>query len=134
PFRIQYKRVPEEPQLLTEQFLFTPMGTYTLYKNNKYSAEAVTKGVVFDPSWIPQRWVYADNCLLGITMHSYNGLHRGTAFAPVIGTPDSKMQSGVPYNVKVRIVSDVADWFDNYSNVVENIFDVNSYRKNYVIL
>ena len=131
PFRVQYKRVPEEPQLLSEQYLFTPMGTYTLYKNNKYSADAVTKGVVFDPSWIPHRWVYPDNCLLGITMHSYNGLHRGTAFAPVIGTKDSKMKSGAAYNVRVRIISDVADWFDNYSNVVENIFDVNSYRKNY---
>ncbi|MBQ2968021.1 MAG: hypothetical protein IJE10_07900 [Clostridia bacterium] len=132
PLRIQYKRVPEEPQLLTEQYLYTPMGTLTLYDNNAYSNVAVTKGVVFDPSWIPQRWVYDYNSILGITMHGLNGLHRGTAFAPVMGSKESKMDAGSTYNLRVRIVSDVADWFDSYSVIAEDLFDVDSYRKNYI--
>ena len=132
PFRIQFKRVPEAPELFNEQYLFTPMGTYTLYANNKYNALPVTKGVVFEPSWIPQRWVYKDNCVLGISMHSADGMYRGTAFAPVMGTEQSKMTAGTPFNMQVRIVSDVASWSDNYHNTVTNLFDVNDYRKNYV--
>ena len=132
PFRVQYKRVPKEPNLLHEQYLFTPMGTYTLYENNEYSSYPVTKGVVFDPSWIPLRWVYKNNGILGISMHQPDGLMRGTAFAPVLGTSESNMKAGSTYNMRVRIVSDVADWFENYSNTVTNLFDVNDYRKNYV--
>ena len=131
PLRIQYKRVPEDAKLLTEQFLYTPMGTLTLYENNEYSAEAVTKGIVFDPSWIPQRWVYDYNSILGITMHSPLGTHRGTAFAPVMGSKESSMEAGSTYNLRVRVVSDVAEWFENYANTAQNLFDVDSYRKNY---
>ncbi|MBQ2968489.1 MAG: glycoside hydrolase family 127 protein [Clostridia bacterium] len=131
PFRIQYKRVPEEPQLMTEMYLFTPMGTYTLYENNEYSAKPVTKGVVLDPSWIPKRWVYKDNNLFGISMKTVDLAHRGTVFAPVLGAEESVMPAGVPYNVRVRMVSDVASWSDNYHNTVTNLFDVNDYRKNY---
>ena len=130
PFRVQFKRVPQEPSLLNEQYLFTPMGTYTLHKNNKYCAEPVTKGVVFDPSWIPLRWVYKDNCILGISMHGAEG-YRGTAFAPVMGSKESVMKAGQNYNMRVRIVSDVGGWFDNYSDITANLFDVNDYRKNY---
>ena len=130
PFRVQFKRVPQEPSLLNEQYLFTPMGTYTLYKNNKYYTEPVTKGVVFDPSWIPLRWVYKDNCILGISMHGAEGF-RGTAFAPVIGSDESNMKAGQNFNMRVRIVSSVGGWFDNYSNITTNLFDVTDYRKNY---
>ena len=133
PFRIQFKRVPESPELFNEQYLFTPMGTYTLYKNNKYHEMPVTKGVVFEPSWIPQRWVYKDNCVLGISMHGSDGMYRGTAFAPVMGSEQSNMTAGQTFNMQVRIVSDVASWSDNYHNTVTNLFDVNDYRKNYVI-
>ena len=132
PFRIQFKRVPEAPELFNEQYLFTPMGTYTLYANNKYNELPVTKGVVFEPSWIPQRWVYKDNCVLGISMHSADNMYRGTAFAPVLGSEQSKMTAGTPFNMQVRIVSDVASWSDNYHNTVTNLYDVNDYRKNYV--
>ncbi|MBQ7040023.1 MAG: hypothetical protein IJN39_05590, partial [Clostridia bacterium] len=132
PFRIQFKRVPETPELFNEQYLFTPMGTYTLYANNKYNELPVTKGVVFEPSWIPQRWVYKDNCVLGISMHSADSMYRGTAFAPVLGSEQSKMTAGTSFNMQVRIVSDVADWSENYHNTVTNLYDVNDYRKNYV--
>ena len=132
PFRVQYKRMPKDPTLLHEQYLFTPMGTYTLYENNEYCAQPVTKGIVFDPSWIPQRWVYKDTGILGVSMRQADGLHRGTAFAPVMGMPESNMPAGSTYNMRVRMVSDVADWFENYSNTVTNLFDVDDYRENYV--
>ena len=133
PFRVIYKRVSEKPQLYTESYLFTPMGTHTLYPNNEYSALPVTKGVVVEPSWIPVRWVYENNNLFGITMNDMNYLHQGAVFAPVLGSAESKMQAGSTYNLQVRMISTVKDWFTNYQDTVTNLFDVNDYRKNYVV-
>ena len=133
PFRVAYKRVTEKPQLYTESYLFTPMGTHTLYANNEYSALPVTKGVVVEPSWIPVRWVYENNNLFGITMNDMNNMHQGAVFAPVLGSAESKMQAGSTYNMQVRMVSTVKNWFDNYQDTVSNLFDVTDYRKNYVV-
>ena len=133
PFRVAYKRVNDEAQLFTESYLFTPMGTHTLYANNEYSTLPVTKGVAVEPSWIPVRWVYADNNLFGITMNDMNGLHQGAVFAPVLGSAESKMTAGQTYNMQVRMISTVADWFTNYENIVTNLFDVTDYRKNHVV-
>ncbi|MBQ7040108.1 MAG: hypothetical protein IJN39_06025, partial [Clostridia bacterium] len=133
PFRVQYKRFPDEPELMNEQYLFTPMGTYTLYENNKYSSEAVTKGVVAEPSWIPLRWVYKENCLFGITLKNNENMCNGAIFAPVMGNPDSKMAAGDTYNLKFRVVSKVSDWFENYKEITANLFDVNDYRENYEV-
>ena len=133
PFRVAYKRVSDRPWLYTESYLFTPMGTHTLYANNEYSALPVTKGVVVEPSWIPVRWVYADNNLFGITMNDTNNMHQGAVFAPLLGAPESKMQAGSTYNMQVRMVSTVKGWFENYEDTVTNLFDVTDYRKNHVV-
>ncbi|MBQ2968454.1 MAG: hypothetical protein IJE10_10095 [Clostridia bacterium] len=133
PFRVAYKRVSEKPQLYTESYLFTPMGAHTLYANNEYAALPVTKGVVAEPSWIPVRWVYENNNLFGITMNDASNMHQAALFAPVLGSAESKMTAGQNYNVQVRMISTVADWFANYEDTVTNLFDVTDYRKNYVV-
>ncbi|MBQ7039773.1 MAG: copper amine oxidase N-terminal domain-containing protein, partial [Clostridia bacterium] len=133
PFRVIYKRVSEKPQLYTESYLFTPMGSHTLYAGNEYSALPVTKGVVAEPSWIPVRWVYENNNLFGITLNDMNNMHQAALFAPVLGSDESNMKAGSTYNVKVRMISTVNDWFGNYQDTVTNLFDVTDYRKNYVV-
>ena len=131
PFRYQYKRIPENPELLSEMYLFTPMGTYTLYENNKYANKPVTKGVVAEPSWIPVRWVKANDSLFGMTVKSQNNMCQGGIFAPIMGNEDSKMAQGDSYTLSYRVVSEVNDWFSAYENVTANLFDVTDYRKNY---
>ena len=131
PFRVQYKRVPEEATMLAETYLFTPMGTITLPKNNAYSADPVTKGVVVEPSWIPQRWVYKGDEKFGVVVNGPSDMYRGGVFAPVMGAPESKMAAGGKYNMQYRVVSTVSNWFDNYKDVSVNLFDVDDYRRNY---
>ena len=131
PFRIQYKRVPKEPVMISEDYLFTPMGILTLPANNKYSAEQVTKGIVVEPSWIPKRWIYRGDEKFGITMNGPAGEYRGAVFAPVMGAPESKLASGGTYNLQYRVISTVSSWYDNYEDVVRNLFDVTDYRRNY---
>ena len=130
PFRVIDKRVHEEICALSEQFLFTPMGCYTLYENNKYSSQPITKGIVTEGTYIPQRWVYGDNTILGINMKSPTGGFRGTLFAPNIGSDASKLTANQSHTVKYRIISSVSDWFSNYKFVVSDLFDVNDYRQN----
>ncbi|MBQ2968385.1 MAG: hypothetical protein IJE10_09735 [Clostridia bacterium] len=131
PFRVQYKRIPERQQLISEQYLFTPMGTYTLPENNEYSALPVTKGIAVEPSAIPQRWVYPDNNLFGIAVKSKENLCQGNVFAPVMGTDASKMTVGETFKLEYRVVSQVGDWFDTYRDISQNLFDVTDYRENY---
>ena len=133
PFRYQYKRIPEDPELLSEMYLFTPMGTYTLYENNKYTNKAVTKGVTAEPSWIPIRWVKAGDSLFGMTVKGQNNMPQGGMFAPVLGNPDSKKTAGESYNLQYRVISSVSDWFSTYDNVITNLFGVTDYRKNYTV-
>lgn len=126
PYRVQGKRIHGEKCLLTEQYLFTPMGVYTTTKNGI----KVTKGVVIEPSFIPLRWVYSDNGMFGINMKGVYGNYRASAFAPVLGTEDSKMNAGDSYTFRYRIVSTAGDWFDTYKYVAQELFDVCDYREN----
>ena len=131
PFRVQYKRVPEEATMLAETYLFTPMGAITLPKNNAYSADPVTKGVVVEPSWIPLRWVYKGNEKFGVVVNGPTNAYRGGVFAPVMGSEDSKMAAGSKYNMQYRVISRVSSWSDNYRDISVNLFDAGDYRKNY---
>ena len=130
PFRVIGKRVHPEICSLNEQFLFTPMGCYTLNENNGYTTSAVTKGVVADPDYIPLRWVYQNNTLFGINMKTAEGTHRGTLFAPNMGSEESQMDANQSYTVKYRVISSVSDWFQNYKFVAQELFDVKDYRQN----
>ena len=131
PYTAQYKRVPAEKQLVPELAMFTPMGTYTLPANNRYSSSPVTKGIVLEPSWIPLRWVYWYNSLFGISLNSQSNSCQSSVFAPVMGTEQSKMAAGQTHNLQFRVVSRVSDWFENYEDISANLFNVHDYRENY---
>ena len=131
PYHVQYKRIPKDAYLIPEHILFTPMGTYTLPENNKYSELPVTKGIVAEPSWIPLRWVYSFNNQFGITVKNENNMCESSIFAPVMGTPESLMEAGESYNLQYRVVSRIGTWFENYQDISTNLFNVHDYRENY---
>ena len=129
PFRVQSKRVDEDGGIYSEQYLFTPMGTYTMPENNKYSAQKVTKGVVIDPSMTRVDVVKRTDAEYGIGMKGTDGGYQGIAFAPVLGAPDSKLSAGQSTEYSYRVVSRVADWYDSYKTIATDIYDVTSYRQ-----
>ncbi|MDF2922544.1 MAG: hypothetical protein K0R57_1458 [Paenibacillaceae bacterium] len=131
PYRMQGKRIAAEAGLLKEQYLFTPMGTLTLGEGNPYYPGGhVTKGVAVEPSWIPLRWVYSDNGAFGIAMRGTSYSPKGSVFAPVLGAPDSVFAAGDSYTLQYRVISQVADWFEAYKYVAQDLFDVHDYREN----
>lgn len=132
PFRVIEKQMYKHPVTITEQYLFTPMGCYTLEENNEYSAYPVTKGVVADSDWIPLRWVYGDNGILGINMISNGGGYKGSIFSPVMGSDESNLAAGDTYTMKYRVISSVSGWFENYKYILQDLFNVTDYRENTV--
>ncbi|RKN84439.1 copper amine oxidase N-terminal domain-containing protein [Paenibacillus ginsengarvi] len=131
PYRVLGKRIAPEAGLMTEQHLFTPMGTLTLNASNAYlPGQPVTKGVVAEPSWIPQRWVYGNNGKFGISMRGTGYNPKGSIFAPVLGAADAKFAAGQSYTMQYRVISRVGDWYDSYKFVTQNLFGVHDYRQN----
>lgn len=131
PYRVLGKRIAPEAGLMTEQYLFTPMGTITLGPDNPYApGRSVTKGVAAEPSWIPQRWVYGNNGQFGIAMRGTGYTPRGSVFAPVLGSADASFSAGQSYTLQYRVISRVADWYDTYKLVAQELFDVHDYRQN----
>jgi hypothetical protein len=131
PYRVLGKRIGPEAGLMTEQYLFTPMGTITLNPNNAYApGHAVTKGVVAEPSWIPLRWVYGSNGKLGIAMRGSGYSPRGSLFAPVLGSSEANIAAGQSYTLQYRVISRVSDWYDSYKFVAQDLFGVHDYRQN----
>ena len=130
PYRVLKKRVYADVCTLIEQYLFTPMGCYTLTENNKYGNVAITKGVVAEPSWIPARWVHETNSMLGINMRNEEGDCESSISAPLMGSAESKISANESVNLQYRVISSVSDWFSNYKYVVQELFDVTDYRQN----
>ncbi len=129
PFRVQSKRVDEDGGIYSEQYLFTPMGTYTMPENNKYTTAKVTKGVVIDPSMTRVDVVKRTDAEYGIGMKGTDGGYQGIAFAPILGAPDSYLTPGQTTSFSYRVISRVADWFDSYKFIAQDIYGVDSYRQ-----
>jgi len=129
PFRVQSKRVDEDGGIYSEQYLFTPMGCYTLNENNKYSAQKVTKGVVVDPSMTRTDVVIRTDGEYGIAMKGSDGGYQGMVFAPILGQKDAHLSAGETTTFSYRVISTVSDWFDNYKFIAQDIYEVDSYRQ-----
>lgn len=129
PFRVQSKRVDEDGGIYNEQYLFTPMGCYTLEENNAYSAQKVTKGVVVDPSMTRTDVVKRTDGEYGIAMKGADGGYQGIVFAPILGQPDANLKAGETTTFSYRVISTVSDWFDNYKFIAQDIYEVDSYRQ-----
>lgn len=129
PFRVQSKRVDDDGGIYNEQYLFTPMGCYTLTENNMYSAQKVTKGVVVDPSMTRTDVVKRTDGEYGIAMKGADGGYHGMVFAPILGQPDAILKAGETTTYSYRIISTVSDWFDNYKFIAQEIYDIDSYRE-----
>ena len=130
PYRVIKKKVHSDVCAIPEQYMFTPMGTYTLAQNNKYGAAPVTKGIVLEPDWMPRNWAHEYDGHFAINMRSPDLNYRATVFSPILGSDDSKLQKDQTYTLEYRIISRVSDWFDSYKYIIKDLYDVTDYRQN----
>ena len=130
PYRIKEKQIKTAPSTITEQYLFTPMGCYTLYENNRYSKYPVTKGVVVDGNWLPLQWLQKENSRFGMNMIVSGGGYKATLFYPAMGTKESLFNANQTKNISYRVISSVSDWFENYKFILQDLYNVDDYREN----
>jgi len=130
PYRVIKKRVHEDVCAIPEQYMFAPMGTYTLNANNEYAASPVTKGIALDPDWMPRNWAHEYDGHFAINMRTPDSNYRATVFSPILGSSGSKLAKDQTYTLEYRIISRVADWFDSYKYITKDLYDVTDYRQN----
>ncbi|MBQ7040060.1 MAG: copper amine oxidase N-terminal domain-containing protein, partial [Clostridia bacterium] len=130
PYRVIKKRVHADVCAIPEQYMFTPMGTYTLAENNKYGTAPITKGIVLDPDWMPRNWAHEYDGHFAINMRTPDSNYRATVFSPILGSSDSKLAKDQTYTLEYRVVSRVSDWFDSYKYIIKDLYDVTDYRQN----
>lgn len=132
PFRILNKRVPQEPNLLIEHYLFTPMGSVSLPAGNRITQnKPLTTAVVVEPECLPRGYVYRETSRIGVCMRGPGGGVRGNLFAPLFGSAYSTFKAGDKYSISYRIINRLDNWFDTYKHIAGNIFNVHDYRSNY---
>ena len=127
PFRIVYKRVPEEPSVLIEQYMSAPMSVVTVPNGNGY----ISKGVAVDGSDLEAEWVYRQNSEFGFAVRGLKNGMQGGIMAPIMGSPYSKMNAGDSYSFSYRTVNTLEGWYETFTHVTKDIYDVHDYRSNY---
>ncbi len=130
PFRIVERRVPEEPSVMIEQYMATPMATVTV-GDGVAAPNQATVGVVVDGTEIESEWVYKENSEFGFMMRGVRNGVQGAIMAPLMGSDYSKMTAGGSYSFAYRPVTTLNGWFDTYTHVAEKVLDVHDYRSNY---
>lgn len=136
PMQYRGHGFPKEPLLITEQYMFTPMVSVSLPKDNSVvPGKEITYGYTVEPSWIPLRWVYRDDYKFGAVMRapSSNGTGKiaPSLIAGAQGSPDSALKVGQSYDFSFRPIYRTGDWYDSFSHVAHDLFNVRDYRQNY---
>jgi len=119
--------VPEDSLVLSEYMMFTPMVTFTFGENEN----ALTKGVVVDPSYVRQGVASPGDSEFGVMFRSPNGNVRGQIVAPLLNDVGSQFKAGDTYDFAYRIVYSNADWYENYVHVAEDMYNCVDLRTNY---
>lgn len=132
PFRINSKRLPQEPYLVTESYSSAALSLMTLSTSTSPAAGTqATYSVAVDPSSIPNRWANDENSRFGLGILGKNKGVQPSIFAPLFGTQESVLNQGQTYEFTYRPVTRIGGWYDSYSHIVKDIFGLRDYRQNY---
>ena len=127
PFSYVKNFAPAEDFVLGEYLMFTPMVTFTFGEGNN----AITKGVVVDPTYVRQDIATPGRTDFGVMFRSPNKLVRGQLVAPVFNSEGSVFNAGDSYDFAYRILYNNKDYFENYVHVAEDLYNCTDIRTNY---
>lgn len=88
-------------------------------------------GVAADPSEMPfmplPRW---DNSLFAVALRNADGQAQPMVFAPILGSLNSKMEAGQPFQFQYRLYVGQGNATDAYEQVARSLYGFHDYRKN----
>ena len=124
PLVWQGKRFPSQSILTLEDA--APMPTVLVEK------KGLTIGVIAKPSEIPFRLpsLEKNTIKLGVLIRNEKGNVQPMIFSPVLGTNESSLKAGIPYNFKLQIFLYQGALVDAHQYIAEKIFLFKDYRKN----
>ena len=136
PMQYRGHGMPDKSLLITEQYMFTPMVSISLPKeNNVVPGKKITYGYTFEPSWIENRWVYKDDYEFGATMRgsTIEGMNNvlPSIVAPAQGGRKSSFSIGDTYTFKFRPIYRTDDWYGTFEHIISDLFEFRDYRENY---
>ena len=136
PMQYRGHGMPGKSLLITEQYMFTPMVSISLPKDNSVvPGKQITYGYTFEPSWIENRWVYKDDYEFGATMRGSTADGREKVLpsivAPAQGGRKNTFSIGDTYTFKFRPIYRTDNWSQTFEHVIADLFEFRDYRENY---
>ncbi|WP_126970266.1 hypothetical protein [Gynurincola endophyticus] len=125
PPMFQYKRIPENPQMLVSAIMPQPLSIVETNVNDKKWSLFVTA----DTATFSQDWGSSKYSPIGFSMKNENNLVQPVAFAPVLGMADSKYDAGelIDREFIIGIVND--SWTRALSYISDSVYQVKDYRR-----
>ena len=122
PLIWQEKRFPRAPLLTAESMGGLPL---TLV-----SHAGATDGISVDPAESPFRLPTIANARFGVMLRNRSGQAQPSAFAPLLGQPDSHLAAGQRTRFAVRPVLVAGDWYAAFTEVARGLFGFGDVREN----
>jgi hypothetical protein len=122
PLVWSWKRFPARAYLTPETFATTAATFVTV--------AGVTEGLAVDPSEIPYRYATFENSRFGFVLRDAAGQARPLAFAPVLGTSESRRRAGERFTFKTRYVLSGGGWYAGVQHVLRDIAGYRNERQN----
>ena len=118
--------VPQDDAVLAEYMMFTPMVAFTFGEG----ANAITKGIVVDPTFVRQDVATPGRSDFGILFRSPTGDVRGQIVAPLFGSENAIFNAGDKHSFGFRLIYNDSDWYDNYKHIAQDIYNCVDLRTN----
>ena len=165
PFRYTEMGLPEDCYLVSEAYSTSSVSQVTTTTGSVIDGKDVTYGIFVDPTSINNegdtsalnpRWVISNSKYsyynqdgtkgsldtteaqsnYGLSIRGKDGNVQPGAFAPIMGTPDSRFNANGTFKITYRPMATVSEpaissWYDNYSRVLTDYLKVSDYRNNY---
>ncbi|MBQ2966893.1 MAG: hypothetical protein IJE10_02065 [Clostridia bacterium] len=124
--------LPSKPLVITEPFMFTPMNTlyYKAERNKAGNGKEFTSGLVVDPTVVRQGFSYPETAEYATTFYTFDNQIRPHLIAPVLGD-NSNFKAGDTYSFKFRLLNDFKYWYDTFTHIATDMYDVADIRDNY---
>jgi hypothetical protein len=118
----QEKRFPRAPLTTAASMGCLPLTLVT--------RAGVTYGLSVDPRESPYRLPTIANAQFGVMLRNPKGEAQPSAFAPLFGQADSRLEAGQSTTFSVRPVIVIGDWYQAFTEVARNLFGFADMREN----
>lgn len=125
PPMFQYRRMPENPIMMLSVMMPTPVAMVEAGSGDR----RMTAFVSGDDKLSPLDWGGVDYSPMGFCLRNHDNMVGATAFSPVLGMADSRMEKGVTISRRFEVGLAPKPWNETLEYVATDIYGVRDYRR-----